>query len=118
MENGTYRYNIPFCTGMYRYISVHTPIGVYRCTASYSFYKVMKIKMNTIEFLGMTNGWKDALHCWRQFLARPLQIEDARPAWISIQVVGFVFFFKAPGTRARRFRKEWRAWQQKKRLLG
>ena len=33
-------------------------------------------------------------HCWLGNLRRPIQIDNARPAWISITVCGFTVFVR------------------------
>lgn len=50
-----------------------------------------------MKLIGILNGWQVAPWCWRQFLLRPLRIEQT-PAWTSVQILGVVLFFerKAP----------------------
>lgn len=38
------------------------------------------------------NGWKEAPHCWWRYLVTPFGW-DFNPAWKSISLFGFVFFF-------------------------
>lgn len=50
-----------------------------------------------MRILGWMNGWREAPHCWRYFLRRPVHIEHA-PEWISITVLGVaVFLAREPG---------------------
>ncbi len=45
-----------------------------------------------MKYLGMMNGWKQAPHCWKTFIALPIRI-DRTPRWTSISLFGVVFFF-------------------------
>ena len=39
------------------------------------------------------NGWIEAPHCWKTFLGRPVRVERVPGAWISVSIVGLVWFF-------------------------
>jgi hypothetical protein len=43
--------------------------------------------------IGFMNGWKEAPHCWKTFLLRPVRVDRAPGSWISLSVVGLVWFF-------------------------
>lgn len=49
-----------------------------------------------MKIIGTMNGWKEAPHCWKTHLTRPLVI-DRTPAWVSVSVFGFVVFFETEG---------------------
>lgn len=38
------------------------------------------------------NGWKEAPHCWKQFLANPIAWKKTI-GWFEIEIFGFVVFF-------------------------
>jgi hypothetical protein len=39
------------------------------------------------------NGWREAPHCWRYYLRRPVRVERVPGQWTSLSLFGFVFFF-------------------------
>ena len=52
--------------------------------------------MKKLAFVGATNGWRGAPHCWRHFVfERPIGIEKPRPGYpvLAVSLFGFVFFF-------------------------
>jgi len=49
-----------------------------------------------MRYLGMMNGWKDAPHCWKNHISKPLWFEGITYNWISFTVLGFIFFFDMP----------------------
>ena len=40
----------------------------------------------------LINGWKQAPHCWRRYIFKPLSFERT-PGWFVVTIFGFVFFF-------------------------
>lgn len=69
-------------------MNCHTPLPHHHPTTLPALRTLMK-------FLAFMNGWRDAPHCWPYFLINPFRIERT-PGWISISLLGFVWFFDAP----------------------
>jgi hypothetical protein len=44
---------------------------------------------NPIAFI---NGWIIAPHCWKQYLLKPIQIDQAKE-WTAVSVFGFFMYF-------------------------
>jgi len=49
-----------------------------------------------MKYLAMMNGWKDAPQHWWRYLLLPFRWERT-PAWVSVSMFGFVFFFDWTG---------------------
>lgn len=46
------------------------------------------------------NGWRDAPHCWRNFVYKqPIRVEKPSEEYpvLKVSVFGFVFFFEVGG---------------------
>lgn len=46
-----------------------------------------------MKIIAVMNGWRDAPHCWRQFLFHPVRVQRVPARWTSVSLFGFVVFF-------------------------
>lgn len=46
--------------------------------------------VSKMRLVGFMYGWKWRLrHCWILYLIKPIRIQDARPAWVSVTILDY-----------------------------
>ncbi len=63
----------------------------------------MSGKLRRPHLIGFLNGWRWHLrHCWLGYLRRPVRFDNFMPAYMSISVLGFMWFFDHGESRKHR----------------